>query len=45
MAYEVAGKTIEADAHGYLVNQEDWNEDVAKAIAAEEKIGELTERH
>ena len=45
MAYEVAGNTIESDANGYLVNQEDWNEDVAKAIAAEEKIGELTERH
>lgn len=43
MSYEVAGKTIEADDHGYLVNQEDWNEDVAQAIAAAEGI-ELSER-
>jgi tRNA 2-thiouridine synthesizing protein E len=45
MAYEVGGKTIEADANGYLVNQEDWNEDVAQAIATAESVGELTEKH
>lgn len=45
MAYEVAGKSVEADANGYLVNMEDWNEDVAQAIANAESIGELTERH
>ncbi|MBD3620136.1 MAG: TusE/DsrC/DsvC family sulfur relay protein [Chromatiales bacterium] len=45
MAYEVNGKTIEADANGYLVNLEDWNEDVAKVIAEAESIGELTDKH
>jgi len=38
MSYEVNGQTIEADANGYLINQEDWNEDVANAIAAAEGI-------
>lgn len=38
MAYEVNGKTIEADANGYLANQEDWSEEVAKAIAAEDGV-------
>ena len=45
MAYEVNGNTIEADANGYLANQGDWSEDVAKAIAAAEKISELTQKH
>jgi tRNA 2-thiouridine synthesizing protein E len=44
MSIEVNGKTIETDAHGYLVNQEDWNEDVAKAVAAAENI-EITDDH
>ena len=43
MAYEVNGKSIEADANGYLVDQTDWSEDVAKAIAAEEGL-ELSEK-
>lgn len=38
MAYEVNGKTIDSDANGYLVNLEDWDEDVAKTIAAEEGV-------
>ncbi len=42
MSYEVNGATIEADKNGYLVNIDDWNEDVAKAIAAEEGL-ELTD--
>ena len=45
MAYEVDGKTIEADANGFLLNMDDWNEDVAKVIAQCEGIGELTQRH
>lgn len=43
MAYEVEGKTIEADANGYLTNIQDWNEDVAKAIAAAESV-QLTDK-
>ena len=38
MSYEVNGKTIEATANGYLVNGEDWNEDVARVIAAAEGV-------
>jgi tRNA 2-thiouridine synthesizing protein E len=38
MSYEVNGKTIEADKNGYLVNLEDWNQDVAKVIAAAEGV-------
>ena len=38
MAYEVNGKTIDTNANGYLENLEDWNEDVAKAIAASENV-------
>lgn len=44
MPYEVDGKTIETDANGFLVNQEDWNEEVAKIIAAAEEV-ELTDKH
>lgn len=32
-------------ANGYLENTEDWNEDIAREIAAAENIAELTERH
>lgn len=38
MGYEVNGATIETNEKGYLVNLEDWNEDVAAAIAAAEKV-------
>ena len=38
MSYEVNGTTVEADKNGYLANIEDWNEDVAKAIAAAEGV-------
>lgn len=38
MAYEVDGKSIETTANGYLVNLEDWNENVAAAIAEDEGV-------
>lgn len=44
MALEVNGVTIETDANGNLTNPNDWNEDVAKALAAEEDI-DLTDAH
>lgn len=44
MAIEVNGKSIETTESGYLVNPLDWDEDVAKVLAAGEGI-ELTERH
>ena len=46
MATEVlAGKTLELDADGHLANRVDWNESVAAAIAAQEGIPLLTDRH
>jgi len=44
MTFEVNGKAIETTATGFLVNIEDWNEDVAAVIAQEEGI-ELTNEH
>lgn len=41
---EVQGKQIETDLSGYLTNTDDWNEDVAKAIAQLENI-ELSPAH
>lgn len=41
----IANKTIELDADGHLANINDWNEDVAKELAKEEGIEQLTERH
>ena len=44
MAIEVNGQTVEVGANGYLVNVEDWSEDVAKAMAEIEGIA-LTDKH
>lgn len=38
MLYELNGKTIEATENGYLVNHEEWSEDLAKVIAEAEGI-------
>lgn len=38
MSYEVNGKTIETTENGYLVEQQDWSEDVAKVLAEAEGI-------
>jgi tRNA 2-thiouridine synthesizing protein E len=43
MAYELNGTTIETNPNGYLENLDDWSEDLAKIIAAEEDI-ELSEK-
>ncbi|NOX37568.1 MAG: TusE/DsrC/DsvC family sulfur relay protein [Calditrichaeota bacterium] len=40
----IAGKSIEVDAEGFLLNPDDWNEAIAEALAREEGI-ELTEEH
>ncbi len=42
---EYAGKTLELDADGNLSNLNDWDENIAKAIAAEEDIENLSDRH
>jgi tRNA 2-thiouridine synthesizing protein E len=44
MAIEVNGKSIETTDSGFLVNPLDWDEEVAKVLAAGEGI-ELTEKH
>ncbi|HPB75871.1 MAG TPA: TusE/DsrC/DsvC family sulfur relay protein [Chromatiaceae bacterium] len=44
MAIEVNGKSIETDDNGNLVNYQDWDRDVALALAASEEI-ELTQEH
>ncbi len=38
------GKQVELDEDGYLTNLDDWSEDVAKALADEDKL-ELTDAH
>ena len=44
MKVEVDGKIIETSPTGFLVNVADWNERVAKVIAAQEDVA-LTDKH
>ena len=44
MSIEVGGVTVASTATGFLENVEDWSEEVAKVIAADEQI-ELSDRH
>lgn len=44
MEKTIAGKTVEVNNEGYLMNLSDWNEEMAKEIAKEEDI-DLTARH
>ena len=44
MAYELNGKVLEATDNGYLVNQDDWDKDLAQAIAAAEGLA-LSQDH
>jgi tRNA 2-thiouridine synthesizing protein E len=39
---EYNGKKILVDENGYLANQDDWNEDVAYALAAQEGFNSLS---
>jgi tRNA 2-thiouridine synthesizing protein E len=41
---EVAGKSFEVDEEGYLVNLNDWDENIAAYLATEEKV-EMTQSH
>jgi dissimilatory sulfite reductase related protein len=41
---DVAGKSIEVDEEGYLINLSDWDEEVANFLAKEEKV-EMTQNH
>jgi len=42
---ELAGVTVEVDGEGFLEDHTIWNKDMAAAIAAEEGIDTLTDRH
>ncbi|HEB01764.1 MAG TPA: TusE/DsrC/DsvC family sulfur relay protein [Nitrospirae bacterium] len=41
---EIAGKQVEVDEDGYLVNLEDWTKDVAETFAKEDEL-ELSDAH
>lgn len=41
---EVGGKAIETDEEGYLVNLDDWNDEIAVFLAKQDEI-ELSEDH
>lgn len=42
---EIAGKTVEFDEEGFMVNPEDWSKDIALELAKEIGIQELNEDH
>jgi len=41
----IAGKTVEVNEEGFLVNPADWTKDMAVELAKEEGIANLTEAH
>lgn len=41
----LAGKTLTVDADGHLADLGDWDEELAAALAREEGIESLTDRH
>ena len=41
----IADAPVEVDAEGFMTNAEQWNETIAAAIARENGIAALTERH
>jgi tRNA 2-thiouridine synthesizing protein E len=44
MALEVKGRTVETTDNGYLVDANDWDEDVGLALAADEGV-DMTDQH
>ena len=41
----IADAPVDVDAEGFLTDPEQWNEQIAEAIAQENGIPELTDRH
>ena len=41
----LADAPVEVDAEGFLTNPEQWNEQIARAIASDNGVPELTDRH
>jgi tRNA 2-thiouridine synthesizing protein E len=44
-AIKINGKDIELDEDGFLVNPDDWSNDIVAYFAKEEDVSELTENH
>jgi tRNA 2-thiouridine synthesizing protein E len=44
MSYQLQGKSIEHDEEGYIVNLDDWSEDLAAQIAEQEHL-KMTPEH
>jgi tRNA 2-thiouridine synthesizing protein E len=44
MAYEVNGKSIEVDEEGYIINLDEWTEDLAGMLAESEGVN-MTPEH
>ena len=44
MAIEINGKSYETDEEGYLVDLNEWNEDVAKILAEQENVN-MSDQH
>ncbi len=43
--FEYGNVKIEVDEDGFMENPEEWNEDIARALASTEDVQELTEEH
>ncbi len=41
----IAERSVDVDAEGFLTDPQQWNEPIAEAIARENGIAELTDRH
>jgi dissimilatory sulfite reductase related protein len=41
----IAEAPVDVDAEGFMTNAEQWNEEIARAIARENGIPEVTDRH
>jgi tRNA 2-thiouridine synthesizing protein E len=42
---QVAGRDVDVNEEGYLIDPSQWDESIANAIAQEESVGPLTEEH
>jgi tRNA 2-thiouridine synthesizing protein E len=41
----IADAPVDVDAEGFLTSPEQWSEEIARALAAENGVPELTDRH
>jgi tRNA 2-thiouridine synthesizing protein E len=41
----IADAPVDVDAEGFLIDPAQWNDTIAEAIARDNGVGELTERH